>query len=161
MIIKNNHTKCRMEENIIFQEKNGIRFIQFKKLLELGITHAYTLKGNEINFTCGDKYEDESWNKICSALNIDKKQILASKQAHTDCIKCVNEMTDLDELKFVDGMITDKPGIALATRNADCILFSFYDPVKRVIANVHSRLERNFQKNIRKNCCKNDKQLWL
>ena len=36
--------------NIIYNSKNGIEYIQFKKLMELGIRHAYTLKGENINF---------------------------------------------------------------------------------------------------------------
>ena len=43
-------------------------------------------------------------------------------------------------------MITDKKEIALTTKNADCILFLFYDPVKKVIANVHSGWKGTFQK---------------
>ena len=34
--------------------------------------------------------------------------------------------------------ITNKKDIALATTNADCILLLFFDPVNKVIANVHS-----------------------
>lgn len=42
--------------------------------------------------------------------------------------------------------MTDKKGMILATTNADCILLLFYDPVKRVIANVHSGWRGTFQK---------------
>ena len=45
----------------------------------------------------------------------------------------------------VDGLVTDKKGMILATTNADCILLLFYDPVKRVIANVHSGWRGTFQ----------------
>ena len=34
--------------------------------------------------------------------------------------------------------MTNTKNIALATTNADCILLLFFDPVKKVIANVHS-----------------------
>ena len=37
-----------------------------------------------------------------------------------------------------DGLITNKKNIVLSTKNADCILLAFYDPIKKVIANVHS-----------------------
>ena len=38
----------------------------------------------------------------------------------------------------VDGLITDKKEIVLATTNADCILLLMFNPIKKVIANVHS-----------------------
>ena len=49
-------------------------------------------------------------------------------------------------LQDVDGLITDKENIALTSKNADCILFLFYDPVKKVIANVHSGWKGTFKK---------------
>ena len=45
---------------------------------------------------------------------------------------------NLKEYEQIDGLVTDKKNIALATTNADCILLLFFDPTKRVIANVHS-----------------------
>ena len=42
--------------------------------------------------------------------------------------------------------ITNKQEIALTTKNADCILFLFYDPVKKVIANIHSGWRGTFKK---------------
>ena len=35
-------------------------------------------------------------------------------------------------------MITNKKNIILSTTNADCILLLLFDPVKKVIANIHS-----------------------
>ena len=43
-----------------------------------------------------------------------------------------------EEYKSTDGLITNQSDIALATTNADCILLMFFDPIKKVIANVHS-----------------------
>ena len=45
---------------------------------------------------------------------------------------------NLQEYAETDGLVTNKTNIALATTNADCILLLFFDPVKKVIANVHS-----------------------
>ena len=50
--------------NILYNSKNGIEYIQFKKLLELGIKHAYTLKGDNINFRSNSPEEKESYKKI-------------------------------------------------------------------------------------------------
>ena len=141
-----------MEENIVFKDNNGIKYIQFKKLLEYGIKHCYTLKGDELDFSTESKYEKSSYEKICKALELGNSKIFKTpRQIHSDIVKCVNENTVIADSEGFDGFITDRKNVALAARNADCILFLFYDPVKKVIANVHSRLERNISKNSRKN----------
>ena len=58
---------------------------------------------------------------------------------------------NLEEYSKIDGLITNKSNIALSTTNADCILLLFFDPVKKVIANVHSGWKGTFQKISQKN----------
>ena len=67
-------------------------------------------------------------------------------QKHTSNVKCIDQVVPQLTLKDVDGLITDKTNITLVTTNADCILFSFYDPVKKVIANVHSGWKGTLQR---------------
>ena len=131
---------------IIIKEENGLRYMQFRKLLELGINHLYTLKSEGIDFKTGGPLEEESYQVIAKFLKIPRDKIVIPKQTHTDCVKCVNEKTFQEDLKFTDGLITDKKGLALATKNADCILLNFYDPVKKVIANVHSGWRGTYKK---------------
>ena len=45
---------------------------------------------------------------------------------------------NLEEYNETDGLITNKKHLILSTTNADCILFLMFDPVKKVIANIHS-----------------------
>lgn len=134
------------DENIIVKKENGIEFIQFKKLLEFGIKHAYTLKGDGINFRSTAKEQDESYKKIFEAIGLDIKTKVKPNQRHTSNTRCIDSVTDYEKLTNVDGIITDKKNIALTTTNADCILFFMYDPVKKVIANVHSGWKGTFQK---------------
>lgn len=44
-----------------------------------------------------------------------------------------------------DGFLTDKPGIALMTRHADCQIAFIYDPLNHVIANIHCGWRGNVQ----------------
>lgn len=136
----------KSNNNIIIQEYKGIEYIQFKKLLELGIKHAYTLKGENTNFRSGSKEEKECYSKIYEAIGLDVKTLVKPLQNHTSNIKCIDRVLAKEELKDTDGLITDKKGISLTTTNADCILFFFYDPVKKVIANIHSGWKGTFQK---------------
>lgn len=135
-----------MSEEIIYKEYNGLNYIQFKKLLELGIKHAYTLKGENIDFTSGSEFEKSSYEKLCNALEIPKDALVKPKQTHTSCSKCIDKVEKTEDLENTDGLITNKNNIALTTKNADCILFLFYDPVKKVIANVHSGWRGTFKK---------------
>ena len=133
-------------EEVIFVEKEGIKYIQFKRLLKYGIKHAYTLKGDGIDFAFGQHKNEESYKKLCKALDINYETLIQPVQTHTDIVKCIDESLSTDEVQDVDGLITNKKGLALTTKNADCILFLFYDPVKKVIANVHSGWRGTFQK---------------
>lgn len=134
------------DKNVIIRKENGIEFIQFTKLLELGIKHAYTLKGDGINFRSSSKEQDSSYQKIFDAIGLDINTKVKPKQNHTSNVWCIEKVMTLEELENVDGLITNKENLTLATTNADCILFFMYDPTKRVIANVHSGWRGTFQK---------------
>lgn len=134
------------KDEIVYVKKDDIEYIQFKKLLKYGIKHAYTLKGENIDFAFNQENNYSSYNKLCNSLNIDINSVVQPVQTHTDCVKCVDRVMNTEELQDVDGLITDKKNIALTSKNADCILFLFYDPVKKVIANVHSGWRGTFKK---------------
>ena len=133
-------------DNIVIKQGNGIEYIQFKRLLEHGIKHAYTLKGEGINFCSNSKEEKESYKKIFSSIGLDINTYVKPQQRHTSKVSCIDKVMKTEELLETDGLITDKKNITLVTTNADCILFLFYDPVKEVIANVHSGWRGTFQK---------------
>ena len=115
-------------KNILHLENNGIGYIQFKKLLKYPeIVHGYTVGLDK------DYRNIENYKQICNELKINN--IVRADQKHTDNIMIINSKQNV---KNTDGLITNKKGINLATVNADCILLIFYDPVKKVIANIHS-----------------------
>ena len=138
-------------EFIIHEISNNVQYIQFKKLLEYSdiITHAYTLKMDNVSFvTLNDiemKNSINNYKKLCDVLKLDYVNIVKCSQTHTDNVLSVNRkinknIPDINNLEYsdVDGLITNKKNLILSTTNADCILFLLFDPVNRVIANVHS-----------------------
>lgn len=133
-------------ETIIFQDSGDIQYIQFKKLLKYGIKHCYTLRGENIDFSQDSEQENASYSKISKAIGIDEKTLVKPIQTHMSQVKCIDKVLESEELQQVDGLITNQRNIALSTKNADCILFLLYDPVKKVIANVHSGWKGTFQK---------------
>lgn len=135
-----------LDENIVYQKYGDIEYIQFKKLLKYGVKHAYTLKGEKLDFSQNSAFEKSSYERLTKALEIDEKTLVKPVQTHTSHVKCIDQIKESSQLQNVDGLITNQKGIALTTKNADCILFLFYDPVKKVIANVHSGWKGTFQK---------------
>ncbi len=142
---------------VIHSEKDGFEFLQFRKLLELGINHAYSLKPHFFNTRPGvvskETYDKAVQNYVnfCGVLGIDCNGLVKANQTHTNCVKVVDkfpEKMSIEEEMFkdVDGLITNVKGISLASVNADCILILLYDPVKKVIGNVHSGWRGTFAK---------------
>ena len=147
-------------ENILHIKKEGIQYLQFKKLLNYPeIKYAYVI-GLDKDFNINKNEEAKNnYKKLCDELNLDYNNIVRTKQNHTDNIQIIKEKINKDKPDFnmyedTDGLITDKKSIVLATVNADCILLVFYDPVEKVIANVHSgwrgTLKRISEKTINK-----------
>lgn len=136
----------KINNEIIYNKKEGIEYIQFKKLLEFGVKHAYTLKGENIDFSNNSEYEKSSYEKIFKALDLNINTLVKPLQTHTCNVKCIDRIYTQLELENIDGLITNTRNIALSTTNADCILFLFYDPLKKVMANIHSGWKGTFQK---------------
>lgn len=144
-------------ENVIHVEKEGIQYLQFRKLLKYSdiITHGYSL-GIDKNFRTAmankqklpeqeAKKAIKDYENLGKCIDIKLNKMVKPNQAHTDKIQIVEKHILENEPDFnlevydkTDGLITNKKDIALATTNADCILLLFFDPVNKVIANVHS-----------------------
>ena len=144
-------------ENVIYVEKQGIQYLQFRKLLKYSdiITHGYSL-GIDKNFRTARankqklpeqeaKKAIKDYENLGKCIDIKLNKMVKPNQAHTDKIQIVEKHILENEPDFnlevydkTDGLITNKKDIALATTNADCILLLFFDTVNKVIANVHS-----------------------
>lgn len=158
--------KSLSNENVVHIKKDGIEYLQFKKLLEYSnmISHAYAI-GLDRNFRTAraknveplleKEYNNaiKDYKELADSIGINYRNITKPNQAHTKNIKRVDKKVkqdspdfNLDEYNATDGLITNKKNIALATTNADCILMLFFDPVKRAISNVHSGWKGTLQR---------------
>lgn len=131
-------------DNVVIKSYKGLKYLQYKALLNLGVKHAYTLKSDGFDFSFGVEENRKSYEVLAEALGLDKDRFVQPVQTHTKKVLCIDEVRD--DLNDVDGLITNKSNLVLTSKNADCILFLFYDPVKKVIANVHSGWKGTFQK---------------
>ena len=152
-------------ENVIHVKKEGIQYLQFRKLLKYSdiITHGYSL-GIDKNFRTARankqklpeqeaKKAIKDYENLGKCVDIKLNKMVKPNQAHTDKIQIVEKHILENEPDFnlevydkTDGLITNKKDIALATTNADCILLLFFDPVNKVIANVHSGWKGTLQR---------------
>lgn len=139
-------------------EKAGVPFITFPKLEKYNenILHGFStrlggvskehLYSMNLSFTRGDDDENvrENHRRFAMALGYDEKRLVFSNQVHLTHFHKVTKddmgkgITRESDIKEVDGLVTDVPGIPLITFYADCVPLFFYDPVQNVIAMAHS-----------------------
>lgn len=152
-------------ENIIHIKTKMNEYIQFRKLIEYQdiLVHAYSL-GTDLNFRTStikkEKLPKEEYKKaiksyqlLCNSIDCNYINLVKTNQEHTDCVKIVDEKVNKDEPDFnlrkyynTDGLITNQKDRILSTTNADCILLLFFDPIKKVVANIHSGWKGTLQR---------------
>ena len=152
-------------KNVVHIVKDGVQYLQFKKLLKYSdiVAHAYSI-GTDVNFRTArvNKQElpEQEFNKaiqdyknLCEAINVDYKNVVKTNQEHTDNIAIASKKINqdfpdinLDEYSRTDGIVTQKENLVLSTTNADCILLLFFDPLTKTIANTHSGWKGTLQR---------------
>ena len=99
-----------------------------------------------LSYTRGDDRAavDENYRRIAKALGCQVEDIVCSDQTHTTNIRIVEEKDRGKGVLYpkdytdVDGLITDVPGIVLATFYADCVPLFFIDVEKKAVGLSHS-----------------------
>ena len=139
------------------QEKENVTFLTYPALDELpGIVHGFSTRlggvsegiyaSMNLSYTRGDKDEavTENFCRISRAMGFSPEDIVTSDQTHTANVRVVTEedrgngITKPRPYTDVDGMITNVPGLVLATFYADCVPLYFVDPVRRAVGLSHS-----------------------
>lgn len=139
-------------------ETNGIFYITFPGLSMYSddIVHGFStrlggvsekyLSSMNLSFSRGDDRKNvlENHKRFATALGYDETKLVFSDQVHLtkfhkvtkeDCGKGIVKESDIRE---IDGLVTNEPGIPIITFYADCVPLFFYDSVKKVIAMAHS-----------------------
>ena len=86
----------------------------------------------------------ENFKRFGNAIGLPAEQMVLSQQTHTTNLRyCTGEDGGKGILRErgytdIDGLYTDQPGVGLVISFADCVPVFLADPVKRVIAAVHS-----------------------
>lgn len=138
-------------------EKNGVPYFVFQNLEDTNLVrHGFStrmggvskghLESMNLSFTRGDDPENvkENFRRMGKAIGFAPESLVLSHQTHTTNVRLVKEddrgkgFTKPLDYENVDGMITNVPGLTLATFYADCVPLFFVDPVHHAIGLSHS-----------------------
>ncbi len=116
----------------------------FKQIPEItfGFSTKVGLQRNQpyyfnMSYTVGDDINvvSENREKYFNQLGLNSESVAYQKQVHGDGVSLIIEGGDCGKS---DAMITDNKNLGLAISSADCCAIFIYDPVKELIAGVHS-----------------------
>lgn len=150
--------KLRSEVNTMrMKAKDGVPYFVFPNLEDTGLVrHGFStrmggvsegyLAEMNLSFTRGDKPENvkENFRRMADAIGFDPESLVLSQQTHTTNVRLVTEedrgkgFTKPLDYENVDGLVTNVPGLTLATFYADCVPLFFVDPVHHAIGLSHS-----------------------
>ncbi|MCI8333773.1 MAG: peptidoglycan editing factor PgeF [Lachnospiraceae bacterium] len=138
-------------------ERGGVPFLIFPKLEETGlVTHCFSMRPGGISrgiyasmnlsFSRGDDEAcvRENYERLGKAAGFSCADLVCSDQTHTANVRAVTEadrgkgFTRSKDYTDVDGLVTNVPGLVLATFYADCVPLFLVDPVRRAIGLSHS-----------------------
>lgn len=144
-------------EVVKVNEKNGVTYLTYPQLDACeGILHGFSTRlggvskgifaSMNLSFTRGDIEADvrENFRRIADAIGFPCEHIVLSDQTHTTNVRLVTEkdmgngITREKNFFDTDGLITNTPGVVLATSYADCVPLFFVDPIHRAIGLSHS-----------------------
>lgn len=149
----NGREKPRMQ----VKEKERVPFLVFPEFEKTGmVVHGFSTRmggvsegifaSMNVSFTRGDREEAvwENYRRLSKAMGFSMENLVTSDQTHTTNVRVVTEedrgkgIARPRDYQDVDGMITNVPGLVLATFYADCVPLYFLDPVHKAIGLSHS-----------------------
>jgi YfiH family protein len=135
-----------------FAQRGAIRYLEAEEIAALDlVTHAFCTRLGGVSegpfsslntgFLVGDREEDVRRNLtlIADSFSIPANRLVLMRQVHGDRILILDEDGPPPGcIPACDGLITDRPGVALGIKTADCVPLLFVDPVRRVIGVAHA-----------------------
>lgn len=148
----------KYKEPVIQQNRLGeIEYLTFPLLSETGlVNHLFTTRmggvskdiytSMNLSYSRGDDKGavDENYKRIAAVFHSSPNKIVCSDQTHTTNVRlvtgndCGKGVTQQKDYRDIDGLITDEPGIILATFYADCVPLYFIDTEHKAIGLSHS-----------------------
>ncbi len=130
-------------KSIQFDLLSDIPHLVHGSFSRLGGVSTGPLTSLNVSVSVGDDLQSVSINreKIRSVLGCDRLEFLT--QVHGKKILSLDRRQIQD--RNGDGMMTSRPGLGIVIQHADCQAALFYDPMHKVIGNVHAGWRGNVQ----------------
>lgn len=106
---------------------------KYDDLINLYTKRPFSLVSSELR-----KQKELDETTIEKWIGMKFKYVKMPKQTHTDKVVVLDENNIEEEFDDVDGFVTNLKDVAILTTSADCQNILIYDPVNKVIGNVHS-----------------------
>ena len=145
--------RMKMKQN----RAGEVEYLTFPLLEQTGIVrHLFTTRlggvsqgvcsSMNLSYARGDEKEavDENFRRIAGVLGCSPEDIVCSDQTHTVNLRVVTRqdggkgIVRSRDYHDIDGLLTDEPGIVLATFYADCVPLYFVDVRHKAIGLAHS-----------------------
>lgn len=136
---------------MIAVNRQNLTFFQFDHFNhQAGLVHGvFTRRGGvspppydslNIGYMGGDAPENVARNRAAVTGCLGIHDTIFVKQVHGKTVHPITDGTYIDATETIeaDAMITDRPDVLLCIKLADCQGVLLFDPVRRVIANIHS-----------------------
>jgi len=133
-------------------QRGAIQYLEAEALAALDlVTHAFCTRLGGVSegpfaslntgFLVGDREEDVRRNLtlIADSFSIPANRLVLMGQVHGDRILILDgDGPPPGSVPACDGLITDRQGVTLGIKTADCVPLLFVDPVRRVIGAAHA-----------------------
>ena len=139
--------------SLIRRARENLTFYQFPLFHSIpGLVHGvFTRRGGEsvgdlrglnLSFSVGDQPEKVAGNRIRVRDSLALPSIVSLRQVHgTEAVIISNgrvwDTTGAPEMESGDILLTDRPGIGLMIKQADCQAVMLVDPRHKALANMH------------------------
>ena len=135
-------------------KSGAVTFLQARKFLDFPfLTHAFCARRGgvsegaftSLNMTAaqgdGEEQVRENWRILGRSFAIPEKSFLVLEQVHKDDVLVIQEdPAGLcgEKVPVYDACVTQRPGVALCIKTADCVPVLLLDPCRQVIGAVHA-----------------------
>ncbi len=135
-----------------FTQRGAIEYLEVEAISALDfVTHAFCTRLGGVSegpfsslntgFLVGDREEDVRRNLtlIADSFSIPANRLVLMGQVHGDRVYILDgDGPPPASIPEYDGLITDRPGVAIGIKTADCVPLLFVDCVRRVIGVAHA-----------------------
>lgn len=145
------------------QRIGSLKYYTFSNLDEFGIDHAMITRHGGVSpvpwatlnlgATVGDSQDhvNENMNRFLTTFSIDRDELFDVWQVHGDRVARANTSRKMNKpYQRADAILTNKKGLALLMRFADCVPILLFDPNKKIVGIAHAGWKGTIQKVVAK-----------